>query len=56
MPTDTNSLMGEVVNDPAAQEKDVEQLLVGFLSSLIAEQSAAFVAPTAAQAPKTEQK
>jgi hypothetical protein len=30
--------MGEVIEDPQGQEKDVEQLLVGLLKALIAEQ------------------
>ncbi len=38
MATDANILMGEIVADPTKEEKDVEQLLVGFLHSLIAEQ------------------
>jgi hypothetical protein len=38
MSTDTNILMGEVIDDPERQEKDVELLLVGFLKALIDEQ------------------
>ncbi len=38
MATDTNLLMGEMIEDPTGQEKNVEQLLVGFLKALIAEQ------------------
>jgi hypothetical protein len=38
MATDTSLLMGEVIEDPQGQQKDVEILLVGFLKALIAEQ------------------
>jgi hypothetical protein len=39
MATDTSLLMGEVVEDPEKQGRNVEQLLVSFLRSLIEEQN-----------------
>jgi hypothetical protein len=38
MATDTRLLMGEIIEDPEGQQKDVEQLLLGFLRALIEEQ------------------
>jgi hypothetical protein len=38
MSVDTNLLMGEVIENPEGQPRDVEQLLVGFLRALIEEQ------------------
>lgn len=38
MGTDTSLLMGEIIEDPQNQEKNIEQLLVGLLKALIAEQ------------------
>ncbi len=38
MATNTYLLMGEVIEDPKDQEKNAEQLLVGLLKALIAEQ------------------
>lgn len=38
MGTDATLLMGEIIEDPAGQEKDVEQFLMGFLKALIDEQ------------------
>ena len=35
---DTRLLMGETVEDPEGQERDVEKLIVNFLNSLIEEQ------------------
>jgi hypothetical protein len=38
MATDTLLLMGEVIEDPDGQERDVEMLLANFLRALIDEQ------------------
>lgn len=38
MGTDTYLLMGEVIEDPEGQERDVEQLLQGLLKALLREQ------------------
>jgi hypothetical protein len=38
MATDVSLLMGEIIEDPTKQERDVEQLLRGFLKALIQEQ------------------
>lgn len=38
MATDTNLLMGEVVEDPEKEERNVERLLIGFLHALLEEQ------------------
>lgn len=38
MATDTYLLMGEVIENPEAEEKDVEKLLTGLLHALVEEQ------------------
>jgi hypothetical protein len=38
MATDTNMLMGEIIENPEGQERDVELLLANFLKALIEEQ------------------
>lgn len=38
MATDMKLLMGEVIENPEGQERDVEKLLIGFLRSLVEEQ------------------
>jgi len=40
MATDTHLIQGEVIEDPTANETDVERLLIGFLRALIDEQKA----------------
>lgn len=39
MATDMNLLMGEVIENPEGQTRNVEQLLHGFLSALLKEQT-----------------
>ena len=41
MATDTNLLMGEVIEDPGVQYRQVEVLLANFLRALIQEQQLA---------------
>ena len=38
MATDTNMLMGEIIENPEGQERDVELLLANFLKALLEEQ------------------
>ena len=38
MATDTYLLMGEVIEDPEGQEKEVEKILHGLLHALVAEE------------------
>ena len=38
MAADGQLLQGEITEDPAAEERDVERLLAGFLQALIQEQ------------------
>jgi hypothetical protein len=38
MATDTRLLMGEIIEDPEGQKRDVELLLIGFLQALLEEQ------------------
>lgn len=45
MATDTNLLMGEVIDNPEGEEKNVEQLLSGFLQALIEEQRITYFHP-----------
>jgi hypothetical protein len=40
MATDTQLIQGEVMDDPTANEMDVERLLIGFLRALLDEQKA----------------
>lgn len=44
MGADGNLLQGEVTENPAAEDKDVEQLLLRFLESLVEEQRAGLAA------------
>lgn len=39
MAIDANLLQGEVSQDPESEEKDIQQLLLGFLRALIEEQA-----------------
>ncbi len=41
MATDTTLLMGEVIEDPEGQQRDVEYLLLNFLKALVKEQHSA---------------
>lgn len=45
MAADGRLLQGEVIENPVSEEKDVEMLLAGFLSALIAEQEHAKEGP-----------
>ncbi|MBI2712282.1 MAG: hypothetical protein HYX41_05415 [Bdellovibrio sp.] len=38
MTAEINQLMGEIIENPEGQKKDIEGLLVGFLEALVREQ------------------
>lgn len=39
MSTEINQLMGEIIENPDGQVKDIEQLLSGFLGAMLKEQA-----------------
>lgn len=52
--TEINQLMGEIIENPDSQVKDIEQLLSGFLNALIKEQTPKTETPPEQKAAVTE--
>jgi hypothetical protein len=50
MTTEINQLMGEIIENPEGQVKDIEQLLTGLLNALIKEHSPKAPTPTEGEA------
>lgn len=54
MPTDITQLHGEILENPASQELDVERMLMGFLRALLDEQKLSGVFPESSTLPASE--